>query len=198
MLSPNQFSTMHAITPSSQYLLYARENVKSARPDLRQPVQAASDPSDVTHRGARSAIHVSARFSAAAVSDRFTRRAVAKCEEPAIAVLIVFSFGMGYLCSALQVFRNVNSSDSRGTLSTNGPTAHPNPVESRASVKPTQSAYTNRRLVPHSSSTYSAATEIRVPCPARRARSVAVPASSISVILVLREMLYPCWASSRP
>jgi len=33
-----------------------------------------------------------------------------------------------YLRSALHVDRNVNSSDSRGTLSTNGPTAQPSPV----------------------------------------------------------------------
>ena len=31
------------------------------------------------------------------------------------------------LRSALQMARNVNSSDSRGTLSTNGPIAHPSP-----------------------------------------------------------------------
>ena len=91
--------------------------------------------------------------------------------------------------SAVQVERKVNSSDSRGTLSTNGATAQPSPRGmERVSVD---------RLYLHS---YSAVALLitpvsilppRKPCSslAPSARSLGVPGESISAIRVLREML---------
>ena len=104
-----------------------------------------------------------------------------------------------FLRSALHVERNVNSSDSRGTLSTNGPIAQPSPRRNRARQRD--------RLDLHVESAVPllvAPVGIQPPQKAvllagsQRALVRACPATSISEIRVLREMLYPCCASSRP
>src|SRR5260370_16091420 len=96
--------------------------------------------SEVSQRGARSAIHCNARFSMEAVSDWFTRLAARNSAAPFVVADSAFMFGsflfisccysdgFGPLRSALHAERRVNSSDSRGMLSTTGPIAHPSPV----------------------------------------------------------------------
>lgn len=96
----------------------------------------------MTQRGARLAIHSRARFSAAAVSEWFTRCAATNDTPlvtgplfvsiiPHLSIVFVqmrLNMRAGYLRKALHVARSVNSSDSRGTLSTNGLITHANPA----------------------------------------------------------------------
>src|ERR1035437_8783111 len=83
--------------------------------------------SELSHFGARSAIHCKARFSIEAVSAWFTRRAVVNFTSSVVADF-TFILVSSYFRNALHVDRNVNSNDSRGTLSTKGPIAHTSPL----------------------------------------------------------------------
>ncbi len=96
---------------------------------------------------------------------------------------------MSYFRNALPTERSVNSSDSRGTLSTNGRTAQPSPrgidrVSDTDSIcisnPPSRSSKLQYVFIRH-----------RNPCssPGPSTRSLLVPGESISAIRVLRETL---------
>ena len=112
------------------------------------PSPSAVSPSELTHRGIRSAIQCNARLSIEAVSAPFTRIAALN-PFTATARVPITSSSSYHFRNAFTADCSVNSIDSRGTLSTYGPIAHPSP---RGTARVSDTASTCRYSPPSRSS----------------------------------------------